>query len=71
MALTAPSAWAQAVYGSIAGTVDDSTGAAVPGATVTITSVERKTVDTVDDQRVRPLREGPPAARQLRGARPS
>jgi Carboxypeptidase regulatory-like domain len=38
---------AQAVYGSIAGTVNDSTGAAMPGATVTITSVERKTTDSV------------------------
>jgi outer membrane receptor protein involved in Fe transport len=38
---------AQAVYGSVAGNVLDSTGAAVPGANVTITSVERKTTDTV------------------------
>ena len=38
---------AQAVYGSIAGTVTDTSGASVPGVTVTITSVERKTVDTV------------------------
>src|SRR6476646_4003865 len=38
---------AQAVYGSIAGTVADSTGAALPGANVTITSVERKTTDSV------------------------
>ncbi|NOT46811.1 MAG: carboxypeptidase regulatory-like domain-containing protein, partial [Acidobacteria bacterium] len=38
---------AQAVYGSISGTATDSTGAAIPDATVTITSVERKTVDTV------------------------
>ena len=44
---TAPRASAQAVYGSIAGTVVDSTGAAVPGATVTITSLERQTSDTV------------------------
>ena len=38
---------AQAVYGSIGGTVRDATGALMPGATVTITSLERKTVDTV------------------------
>jgi outer membrane receptor protein involved in Fe transport len=42
-----PRVRAQAVYGSIAGTVVDSSGAAVPGATVTITSVARRTVDTV------------------------
>lgn len=38
---------AQAVYGSISGTATDNAGAAIPDATVTITSVERKTVDTV------------------------
>jgi outer membrane receptor protein involved in Fe transport len=38
---------AQAVYGSIAGTIEDSTGAALPGVNVTVTSNERKTVDTV------------------------
>src|SRR5580704_3290068 len=38
---------AQAVYGSVSGLVTDSTGGAVPGATVTITSVDRKTADTV------------------------
>ena len=43
----APPAVAQAVYGSIAGFVTDATGAAAPGVTVTITSVERKTVDNV------------------------
>src|SRR5213594_2488837 len=43
----APRARAQAVYGSISGTIKDSTGAVVPGATVTITSVGRKTSDTV------------------------
>jgi hypothetical protein len=44
---TSRPALAQAVYGSIAGTVLDSTGAAVPGATVTITSSERATSDFV------------------------
>src|SRR5262249_24963300 len=38
---------AQAVYGSVSGTVTDAQGAAVAGATVTITSVERETSDTV------------------------
>ena len=37
----------QAVYGSVAGTVIDPSGAALPGVTITITSVERKTADTV------------------------
>jgi Carboxypeptidase regulatory-like domain/TonB dependent receptor-like, beta-barrel len=44
----APSlASAQAVYGSISGTITDASGGVVPGATVTITSVERKTSDVV------------------------
>ncbi len=47
VALPPAPALAQAVSGSIAGTVSDSTGAAVPGATVTVTSIVRKTVDTV------------------------
>jgi len=38
---------AQAVYGSIAGTVTDSSGAVVPDATITIRSVDRNTTDTV------------------------
>jgi Carboxypeptidase regulatory-like domain/TonB dependent receptor len=38
---------AQAVYGSIAGTVTDSSGAVIPDATVTIRSIERNTSDTV------------------------
>ena len=37
---------AQAVYGGIAGTVTDSSGATVAEARLTITSVERRTVDT-------------------------
>jgi hypothetical protein len=48
MMMLAPSPGsAQAVYGSISGIVTDPTGAVVPGATVTITSVERKTSDEV------------------------
>ena len=37
----------QAVYGSVTGVVTDNTGAVLPGVTVTITSLERKTVDAV------------------------
>ena len=47
VAITSAAAAAQAVYGSVSGIVRDSTGALLPGATVTITSVERNTVDTV------------------------
>src|SRR5262249_4422939 len=42
-----PPARAQAVYGSIAGTIQDSTGAALPGVNATVTSNERKTTDIV------------------------
>src|SRR2546425_729612 len=38
---------AQAVYGSVGGVITDSTGGVIPGATVTVTSVDRKTSDTV------------------------
>ncbi len=38
---------AQAVYGSISGTIKDNTGGVLPGVPVTITSVERKTTDEV------------------------
>ena len=37
---------AQAVYGSVYGTVTDNSGAAVPGATVTVTDVAKGTVQT-------------------------
>lgn len=45
--LAASAAAAQAVYGSVGGVVRDATGAFLPGATVTITSVERNVSDTV------------------------
>jgi hypothetical protein len=38
---------AQAVYGSIGGTVKDPSGAVLPGVTVTIVSLARQTTDTV------------------------
>lgn len=41
-----PLAFGQAVYGSIFGTVTDTTGAAVPGATVTVTDVTKGTTVT-------------------------
>src|SRR5947207_2097008 len=48
LAVFAPSrAIAQAVYGSVSGIITDTTGAVVPGVTVTITSAERKTVDAI------------------------
>jgi outer membrane receptor protein involved in Fe transport len=47
MMLTGVVVRGQAVYGSISGTVTDTGGAVISGATITITSIERKTVDTV------------------------
>jgi hypothetical protein len=44
---TAVPATAQAVYGSISGTITDNTGAVLPGVTVTIVSLDRKTSDDV------------------------
>jgi len=38
---------AQAVYGSVGGLITDATGGVIPGATVTVTSVDRQTSDTV------------------------
>ena len=46
MLLIAPAS-AQSVYGSIFGTVSDKTGAAVPGATVTVKDEAKGTVVTV------------------------
>ena len=43
--LIAPAS-AQSVYGSIFGTVTDSTGAAIPGATITVKDVAKGTVVT-------------------------
>jgi hypothetical protein len=40
-------ATAQAVYGSLSGSVTDSSGGTLPGTTVTIRSLERNVVDTV------------------------
>ena len=45
--LTIAPARAQSVYGSIFGTVTDTTGAVVPGATVTVTDEAKGTVETV------------------------
>ena len=45
--LTNAPARAQAVYGSVFGTVTDKTGAVVPGATVTVTNEAKGTVETV------------------------
>ncbi|HET9699272.1 MAG TPA: carboxypeptidase-like regulatory domain-containing protein, partial [Terriglobales bacterium] len=44
--VTATPAKAQAVYGSILGTVTDPQGAAVPNAKVTVTNVRKGTSDT-------------------------
>jgi hypothetical protein len=43
----APAGFGQAVYGSIYGTITDTSGAVVPNATVTVTDVAKGTSDTV------------------------
>ena len=47
LALSPAPVLAQAVYGSISGTVTDASGGILPGVSVTITSLERRTSDTV------------------------
>ena len=47
MALCTPGAWAQAVYGSVFGTVTDASGAAIPNATITVTDVAKGTSVTI------------------------
>ncbi len=46
LTLSAPGARAQAVYGSIVGSVADSSGSAVPNAKVTITDIGRDVTTT-------------------------
>src|SRR5215213_8959327 len=52
LAVTSGSAWAQGATASIRGSVQDSSGAVLPGATVTLTNVGTKAVhNTVTDDR--------------------
>ncbi|WP_419805665.1 TonB-dependent receptor domain-containing protein [Terriglobus sp.] len=46
-AVGAPALYGQAIYGSLYGTVTDSTGAAIPNATVVVTDITKGTSDTV------------------------
>ncbi len=57
---------AQAVYGSISGTVADTAGAVVPGATITIRSIERNTTDVIESNDSGLYVKGTPLARHLR-----
>jgi len=47
MVVSVSSSFAQAVFGSIVGTVTDPTGAVVPNATVVVTDVSKGTSQTV------------------------
>ena len=47
LALLPSTIWAQAVYGTIVGTITDQTGAAVPGAKITITDTGRNVTNNV------------------------
>ena len=47
LVLASPAAFGQAVYGSLYGTVTDTTGAVIPGATISVTDVSKGTVVTV------------------------
>ena len=56
---------AQAVYGSIFGTVTDKSGAVIPDATITVTDVAKGTVVTVNSNDIRRLQRPPPYSRRL------
>ena len=50
--LTTTNAWAQSTTGSIRGTIQDSSGGVLPGATVTLTNTGTKAIQTaVSDTR--------------------
>ena len=64
VAVEVPFAAAQAVYGSISGTIRDNSGGILPGVTVTVTSVEREHHRfEVDHERVGVLCQRPSASR--------
>ena len=62
---------AQAVYGSIGGTVTDPSGAVLPGVTVTITSLDSTDHRHRRHQRIRIVRQRAAAARRRTRCRPS
>ena len=69
LASLTPSALAQAVYGSIFGTITDNTGAVVPNAKITITDIAKGTVGGGAKQCKRRLPGAAPHSRQLPGRR--